>query len=1083
MTRTARRWQRPLQLIEREAVFTRLGSQGARRVRTGGVVAAAFDHWDSRKGDPQLHTHVTVANRVQGPDGKWRTIDSASLYRSVVAFSETYNCLLADEVTRRVGVGWESRERGRGRRVAREIQGVPDSLIAAFSQRSADIEAAVDTAVDDYIERRGRRPSPRALNRMRQHITLDTRDRKKPTSLSDAAASWHTTAQGVLGENPTEWATSLVATSRGGPAAVLLRADDLPTPLLMQTAVRVVDEVSGARSTWTRWNLVAETMRQLSGMGWQFATTDDTIAVRDRVVAAAEQLSVAITLGETATVPAAFRDVDGVSEFARPMVFTSARVLAAEDRLLTLAGDRTGPVVDRDRAERIAGTRLPGRDFTLSAEDQAPAAIQIVTSGRVVDVLVGPAGTGKTTSMAGVRAMWEAEHGPGTVVGLAPSAKAAQVLAADLGIVTDNTAQWLTQQHLQLGRRDRITTMTARREQAARAGRDTTTLDAALAAAQAEYDRWRLRPGQLLIVDEAGMAGTFALAALAEQAKLAGAKLLLVGDPYQLSAVETGGAFGLLTAARADTPTLSVVRRFIDPDGTRRTWEEHAAAGLRIGDETALTTYAEHGRVAGGERDDMIDAAYAAWLTDTQHGHASLLIAADNDTVHDLNERARTDLVAAGTVDDRCAVRLHDGLTAGRGDRIVTREIDRYLTDGTLPATGRGRRADGFVRNGQQWVVDRARNDGSLTVRLLDSAGRPGATAVTLPAGYVRQHVELAYATTAHRAQGMTTDTAHVLADATVARETFYVAMTRGRRSNQAYLVLDPPTRGQTGDHQHPQGGADGEQWTRGEVMHAIVTNVGAQSSAHETIRVEQDKAGSIAQLAVEAETIAAYAHDLAAGEAVFTALGDTPATAALVGDEQFDLVVRAIRAAYAAGVDVPAVLPGIAMRLATQGCVDRTGIGRRDPRPHLGRNDLGSDDRADATATAGRRIAAGRHRRPDRSADADRAAGAVRADRGPRRRRAGPRPHQQRPVGARPTGPGKRPRRLARPLRDWSRPTGTGGTSPTSHRWVGHRTGPRPSPSRPTTAGSRAALKTLAGQPGVAADQAPDRVRAGRDL
>ena len=87
---------------------------------------------------------------------------------------------------------------------------------------------------------------------------------------------------------------------------------------------------------------------------------------------------------------------------------------------------------------------MPGRDYALAAEDQAPAAVQIVTSGRVVDVLVGPAGTGKTTTMAGVRAMWEAEHGPGTVVGLAPSAMAAQVLAADLGIVTDNTAQWLS---------------------------------------------------------------------------------------------------------------------------------------------------------------------------------------------------------------------------------------------------------------------------------------------------------------------------------------------------------------------------------------------------------------------------------------------------------------------------------------------------------------------------------------------------------------------------------------------------------------------------------------------------------------
>ena len=64
------------------------------------MIAAAFDHWDSRKGDPQLHTHVTIANRVQGPEGQWRTLDSATLHRAVVAYSETYNLLLADEVTR-----------------------------------------------------------------------------------------------------------------------------------------------------------------------------------------------------------------------------------------------------------------------------------------------------------------------------------------------------------------------------------------------------------------------------------------------------------------------------------------------------------------------------------------------------------------------------------------------------------------------------------------------------------------------------------------------------------------------------------------------------------------------------------------------------------------------------------------------------------------------------------------------------------------------------------------------------------------------------------------------------------------------
>ncbi len=435
-----------LGLIEKEALFTRTGAQGVARARTAGMVAAAFDHWDSRKGDPQLHTHVTVANRVQGPDGKWRTIDSKSLFRAAVAYSETYNLLLADEVTRRVGAGWEGRERGRGRRRAREIVGVPDGLLAVFSQRSADIEAAVDVAIDRYVERHGRRPNASALNRMRQHYTLDTRDRKKATSLAEAVASWSSRAQAILGQPPADWAASI---TNAPMHAVLLHADDIAGTDTAGMATQVVNEVSSRRSTWTRWNLTAEALRHMQQANWQFATADDAIAVRDRIVTAAEMLSVMLTAGELTPTPDAFRELDGTSRFARPQVFTSRQVLAAEDRLLAAAADQSGPTVNPERAAAIAALPLPGNGYRLSTEDQAPAAITIVTSGRIVDVLVGPAGTGKTTSMAGVRAMWEAEYGPGSVVGLAPSAKAAQVLASDLGIVTDNTAQWLAQQQLQ----------------------------------------------------------------------------------------------------------------------------------------------------------------------------------------------------------------------------------------------------------------------------------------------------------------------------------------------------------------------------------------------------------------------------------------------------------------------------------------------------------------------------------------------------------------------------------------------------------------------------------------------------------
>ena len=129
--------------------------------------------------------------------------------------------------------------------------------------------------------------------------------------------------------------------------------DDADVELL---ALRVVDAVAASRSTWTRWNLTAETMRQLAADNVHFATTADTIAVRDRVVAAAEQLSVQITVPDLATVPDAFRNPDGTSQFARPTVFTSRAVLEAEDRLLRLADDRTGPRVDHDRARDDRGT-------------------------------------------------------------------------------------------------------------------------------------------------------------------------------------------------------------------------------------------------------------------------------------------------------------------------------------------------------------------------------------------------------------------------------------------------------------------------------------------------------------------------------------------------------------------------------------------------------------------------------------------------------------------------------------------------------------------------------------------------------
>ncbi|HEY5200001.1 MAG TPA: MobF family relaxase, partial [Acidothermaceae bacterium] len=132
-----------LELIEAHALFTRIGSGGAAQVPVRGAVAAAFDHWDTRTGDPNLHTHLVIANKVQGLDGVWRSVDAKALYAATVAVSEVYDCLIADAVARDTGATWSLRDRGPRRSLGFEINGVDDVLLAEFSTRTTQVQGAL----------------------------------------------------------------------------------------------------------------------------------------------------------------------------------------------------------------------------------------------------------------------------------------------------------------------------------------------------------------------------------------------------------------------------------------------------------------------------------------------------------------------------------------------------------------------------------------------------------------------------------------------------------------------------------------------------------------------------------------------------------------------------------------------------------------------------------------------------------------------------------------------------------------------------------------------------------------------------
>lgn len=337
---------------------------------------------------------------------------------------------------------------------------------------------------------------------------------------------------------------------------------------------------------------------------------------------------------------------------------------------------------------------------------------------------------------------------------------------------------------------------------------------------------YALNPGDVVLLDEAGMAGTLLLDQLVSIASRRGAVVRLLGDHRQLGAVESGGALRLISH-EVGAVELSTLYRFKNPN------EAEATLKVRVGDSSGLDFYLGEGRVRAGSRTAMIDAAYDGWKADMLAGKTTMMAAATNMNVVELSARARRDRVDAGQV-EADGVTLHDGNLAGVGDWIVTRGNERRLR------TGRG----DWVKNGDGWKVSKRHLDGSFTVKNLEHGGT-----TTLPADYVAANVELLYASTTNRGQGGTVDTAHPLVTPDMTRENFYVISTRARERTNLYVVthellsFDP-------DDRLDRVRNDARQYAAREVMENILAREGNELSATETLRQTADDAVSLATLA-----------------------------------------------------------------------------------------------------------------------------------------------------------------------------------------------------------------------------------------
>jgi conjugative relaxase-like TrwC/TraI family protein len=807
--------------LEREVAHTRVGSGGVRQVKVHGLVAAAFTHRDSRAGDPDLHTHVAVSNKVQAEDGRWLALDGRLLYAAKVTASEHYNTRIEAELVARLGVEFADRDDTVGGKVPiREIRGVSTTLTRWWSRRRVAIEARQAEIAAEFQRRFGRPPTAIEAKALADQATLETRDAKHGhRSEREQRDEWRAEADDVLGDpaEVDEMYARAVGRNNGGRMAARAWVED--------AAAATIGFVEESRATWNMWHLLAEAQRQVRRAG---IARDDVDRAVDQVVEAAISRSVRLGADDPIAEPPPLQRPDGASVYDvhGATLYTSAKILLAEQEILNL-GERTGGHALADVRVGVAIAAAAAKGFELN-DAQASMVRDLATSGAVVQLALAPAGTGKTTTMSVLADAWA--QGGGQVVGLAPSAQAAHELGQAITGHTDTLAK--------------LTWSLANEPSAA-------------------WPRWirDIGPQSLVIVDEAGQSATTELAAAARFVAERGGVLRLIGDDQQLAAVGAGGVLRDIQL-QYGASTLSEVRRFDDPS------EAAATLAMREGDAAALGFYADNARIHVGDLSAVADQAYDAWAADCAAGLDSVLLAPTRELVSQLNARARTDRLST-TAAEGPEVDLADGNRASVGDVIVTRRNSRRLV---LSRTN-------WVKNGDRWRVEEVLSNGGLTARHLE-LGRT----VELPPDYVAQHVQLGYATTVHGAQGMTADTAHLVAAGEETRQTLYVGISRGRQANHIYLAtgydgdphslidpkaLRPPTAIDILAEILEHDGSDRSATTAQREAAAYTTQL------HEAVLRYHDTLGFAAENVLGAETLASMDREI---EAIWPGLTNEPA-------------------------------------------------------------------------------------------------------------------------------------------------------------------------------------------------------------
>lgn len=567
-----------------------------------------------------------------------------------------------------------------------------------FSQRASQITHNVDRYEAEWrADHPGEEPGPKLRRTWDRRAWADARpDKVVPASGAELVARWNGELLNLGFQPPTQ-------PSRLEPTAVGRFRRDVAVDLILT-------RLGSKRSAWNAAEIRGQAEKLIASTG---IVADRAVRVELAEDLTARALHECRTLRKRTDVPDHIRNL------------TSDRVLAVEAELIDSLAKRS--MAPAEHAPRVHGT-----DHLDIAQRKVVAALAGQAGLLVIE---GAAGTGKTTTLAAARGVLDA-HDRRLVV-VTPTLKAAQTARQQVG--TDAfSAAWLIHQH---GFR--------------------WDEDGHWSQVDANPDaRARLLPGDVLLVDEAGMLDQDTARALFAIADRAHATIALLGDRHQLPAVGRGGV--LDHAARWVRPEahleLESVHRFADP----------AYADLSL----LMRSGERSGEVfdALAAREQVVvhasEVERAAALADIGAAGDELIIADTRELVGSINAAIRDRRHDHGERDGEPVTRL--GERIGLGDRGATRRNDRDLG----------------VANRDVWTVAGIGGDGSLIV-----TGRAGQR--ELPAHYVNRHVELAFASTAYGAQGETVDCAHLVIGEATGAAAAYVGMTRGRHRNVTHLVAD----------------------------------------------------------------------------------------------------------------------------------------------------------------------------------------------------------------------------------------------------------------------------------------------------